>query len=80
MASKKQKLLGDQRKEKYIEQSPIAPVKPILKAATCMEALSQCCSACGTMIVSPHVHDGKDCTMSKCGLGFWKGGNSWNRL
>ena len=80
MTSKKS-LLSDQRKERLKDnQSPIAVVKPLAKAKACVESLSMCCKTCGNMVVSPHIHDGCECTISKCSEGHWKGGTGWNRL
>ena len=55
-----------------------APAPLIMEG--CMKQLSSVCSICGKMRVEKHKHNGIPCTKSGCGLGFWKGGNSWNRL
>jgi len=55
------------------------PVKRVC-STSCQQSLTTSCSMCSMMDVKKHKHNGSACTTSKCGLGFWTGGNSWNRL
>ena len=46
----------------------------------CTELINQVCAACDNMKVEQTTNGGASCTKSRCKLGFWTGGQSWNRL
>jgi hypothetical protein len=51
-----------------------------LTSVGCTQGLSSACTICAFIKVEKTKHEGSPCTKSKCERGFWKGGNSWNRL
>jgi hypothetical protein len=46
----------------------------------CTASINQVCSVCSNMKIEQTTNGGAACTKSRCKLGFWTGGLSWNRL
>ena len=80
MRDSPQRLLVREVSDLHYGESPLSDCRTERRQPMCPSQLSSVCSVCDLMMVELTKYQGCKCLKSKCKLGFWTGGNQWNRL
>jgi hypothetical protein len=69
-----------ERKDEKYNSNVVYKKKPLEMALNCTQGINLSCGYCGKYHITKTKHDGCDCTLSSCKMGFWVGASNWNRL